>query len=104
MALDLVEETYRVSAALPRSEQFGLTSQMRRAAVSIPSNIAESAGAASPKAFARYLRIAYGSAAELETQAVIAHRLEMIDEPAMTRITSRAERVRRMLTGLINQA
>jgi len=104
VALDLVEETYRTTATLPRSEQFGLIPQMRRAAVSIPSNIAEATGAASPKAFARYLRIAYGSSAELETQTMIARRLEMIDEATTIRITSEAERVRRMLTGLINQA
>jgi len=71
-AVNLVTELYRESRGLPREELYGLTSQMRRAAVSIPSNISEGKQRKNKREFLQFLRIAYGSAAELETQLLIA--------------------------------
>ncbi len=71
-AMMLVKETYAETGSWPREEQFGLTNQIRRAAVSIPSNIAEGHGRSGPQEFAHHLSIAYGSLCELETQFLIA--------------------------------
>ena len=79
--MDLVAAIYQVSKLLPTSEQFALTSQMKRAAISIPSNIAEGAARDSTKEFLRFLAIARGSLAELETQLQIAQRLGYMNEP-----------------------
>lgn len=73
--IELVKETYRIVRQLPRTEQFGLTSQMCRAAVSVPSNIAEGSRRGSRKDYAQFLRIAHGSLAELETQLIIVNEL-----------------------------
>jgi four helix bundle protein len=74
-SLDLVIEIYKVTDAFPRQEMYGLTQQMRRAAVSIPSNIAEGAGRKSAKEFVQFLSTSQGSMAELETQLLIADKL-----------------------------
>ena len=74
-AMDLVEEIYRVSKEFPGHEKYGLTNQIRRAAVSIPSNIAEGSGRKSDKELLQYLNFALGSLAETETQIMIAMRL-----------------------------
>jgi len=73
--IELTQEIYKTTAKLPSEERFGLTSQMRRSAVSIPSNIAEGRQRRSRKDFAQFLHIAQGSAAELETQIVITEKL-----------------------------
>jgi len=75
LGLDLVETVYRCTAEFPKSEIFGLRAQMRSAAVSIPSNIAEGQARSSSKEFLRFLSIALGSLAELATQFELAHRL-----------------------------
>ncbi|HUD99889.1 MAG TPA: four helix bundle protein [Bryobacteraceae bacterium] len=77
-AMDLVESVYRLSAAFPRDESYGLTSQIRRAAVSIPSNIAEGQSRASTKEFLNHLSMAQASLAEVETQLEIAVRLKYL--------------------------
>ena len=77
-SMDLVEFIYRVSNSFPEVEKFGLTSQIRRAAVSIPSNIAEGAGRKGDKEFIQFLHIALGSLSELDTQYMIAVRLNYI--------------------------
>jgi four helix bundle protein len=79
LGLDLVETIYRCTAEFPKSETFGLSAQMRRAAVSIPSNIAEGQARASSKEFLYFLSISLGSVAELTTQLELAGRLGYIE-------------------------
>lgn len=79
-AMDLVEETYRLVSLLPQTELYGLSSQMRRSAVSIPSNIAEGQKRQSSKEFAQFLSIAQGSNSELQTQFFICNRLLFLTE------------------------
>jgi four helix bundle protein len=78
-AMALVRRIYELSAAFPDDERFGLTAQMRRCAVSVPSNIAEGMARASSKEFARFLIVARGSLSELDTQLRIAHDLGFAD-------------------------
>jgi four helix bundle protein len=82
--MDLVERVYRLSGGFPRSELYGLTSQVRRAAVSVPSNIAEGATRASTKEFLQHISIAQASLAEVETQLEIAVRLGYIGRELLT--------------------
>lgn len=77
-SLDLVERIYQLTAGFPSSENFGLTSQLRRASVSLPSNIAEGSSRGSTKDFIRFLNMASGSLAEIETQLIIAERIGYI--------------------------
>ena len=78
LSLNLVEDIYTLTKSFPASENFGLTSQLRRAAVSLPSNIAEGSSRGSTKDFIRFLNISSGSLAEIETQLVIAERIGYI--------------------------
>jgi len=96
-AMDFVVEVYAATNKFPQSELYGLTNQIRRSAVSIPSNIAEGAARNYDKEFIQFLYIALGSLSELETQLLIAARLNYLD-PAFV---DRLEEIRRMLTGLI---
>lgn len=97
-AIDLVAEVYRTTTQFPKEEVFGLTSQMRRAAVSIPANIAEGAARQSDKEFIQFLHIALGSASELETELLIAERLGYCNDSSLNeRIIS----IKMMLNGLI---
>jgi four helix bundle protein len=79
-AINLVTETYRKSGDYPKEELYGLTSQIRRSAVSIPSNIAEGCGRKTNKDFSNFLGIALGSAFEFETQLIISRNLQFIPE------------------------
>jgi four helix bundle protein len=100
-AMDLVEEVYRASRNFPREEIYGLTSQVRRAAVSIPSNIAEGQGRRTTADFLRHLSIAYGSLLELETQILIATRLCYLVEGNCKDVMGMAGEVGRLLNGLM---
>lgn len=99
-AMDLVTEIYRITATFPAEERFGLSSQARRAAVSIPSNIAEGHGRKATGAYLNHLSIAYGSLMELETQTQIAARLSFIQEDQTTVLLKQMDEIGKMLTGL----
>lgn len=99
-AMGLVVEIYRLCQSFPAAERYGLVSQMQRAAVSIPSNIAEGQARKSKGAFQNHLSIAAGSLAELETQLILAQRLGFCAEPACSPILSKTDEIGRMLTGL----
>lgn len=99
LSVDFVVQIYVITAKFPSSEQFGLTSQMRRAAVSIPSNIAEGQGRKNAKEFIQFLYIAKGSLAEIETQLIICERLNFIND--LTELTGRMKVLRMMIIGLI---
>ena len=99
-AMDLVVDVYRVTDSFPKEEKFGLTSQIRRAAVSIPANIAEGAGRQSDKEFVYFLAIAQGSASELETELLIGNRLGYIDDSNVVEYCSSLDHVGRLITGL----
>ena len=79
-AMDIAEQTYLISAEFPTEEKYGLTSQIRRSAVSVPSNIAEGAGRNTDREFRNFLGIASGSSNELCTQLILSHRLNLISE------------------------
>ncbi|UOQ54568.1 four helix bundle protein [Hymenobacter cellulosivorans] len=91
--------TYQCSAAFPSDERFGLTSQIRRAAVSIPSNIAEGSGRGSTKDFSQFLSIATGSAYELETQLILAAEFGYLDETRLQSVLDELAELQRMLYG-----
>lgn len=96
-AMKLAKEVYQLTSNFPKEEVYGLTSQMRRAAVSVPSNIAEGAARSSSREFTQFLYIALGSLSELETQWLLAKELGMISNTP----ESLVEPVRKMLLGLI---
>lgn len=99
----LVTQVYNVTKHFPREEMYGLTSQMRRAAISIPSNIAEGRSKRSTKDFLRFLQIAYGSAAELETQIMIGENLGYISNHQVKALLEEVNRIGRMLNGLYSR-
>jgi four helix bundle protein len=101
-AMRLASEIYRSTANFPRHEVYGLSQQMRRAAVSIPSNIAEGKGHHSDKEFAHFLFHARGSLLELQTQLLIAKELQYLSKQEADRQLVSAEAVGRALSGLIN--
>ena len=100
-SIDLTVDIYKLSESFPKSEIYGLTGQMRRAAVSIPSNIAEGAARQTKKEFINFLHMAQGSQSELDTQLVIASKLGYFSEEVYGEIDSRLETISKMLTGLI---
>ncbi|MHB8067117.1 MAG: four helix bundle protein [Desulfobaccales bacterium] len=100
--MELVGEIYRISRDFPKDEIFGLVSQMRRAAVSIPSNIAEGHQKLSRKEYQHFLGNARGSLAEIETQILIAKDLDYLGEIEMNRILNLSAELGRVLNGLIN--
>ena len=102
-AHDLALEVYRVTEAFPKTELFGLTSQIRRAGVSIPANIAEGCGRDTDADFARFLQIAMGSASELEYHLLLAHDLEFLSDPDYERLNNKTTEVKQMLTSFIKK-
>jgi four helix bundle protein len=100
-SMTLVEEIYSVTGSLPRHEQFGLTSQIRRASVPIPSNIGEGKRRKRERVFLNHLDIALGSQAEVEVQLEIARRVGFLSREDHERIQAIVEEVGRMLNGLM---
>lgn len=97
---NLVVDIYKTSQQFPAEELYGLTSQMRRSAVSIPSNIAEGSGRSSDKDFNRFLDVALGSSFELETQIIIAKKLSFLTENDFKVLTESVQEEQKMITGL----
>ena len=100
LAISIVIETYRVTAALPAEERFGLTAQLRRAAVSIPSNIAEEHSRLGATEFRRFVSIARGSVAEVETQIAVSVALGFVGAEDVAPLSSDLDRLSKMLFGL----
>jgi four helix bundle protein len=100
-AMDLVTLIYRSTASFPREEVYGLTSQLRRAAVSVPSNIAEGQGRQGVAEFRHFLRQACGSLMEVETQILIAERLEFVNQDAANEVLRNCAELGKILNGLI---
>jgi four helix bundle protein len=99
-AIDLTVDVYRVTSALPKEEIYGLTSQMRKCAVSIPSNIAEGAGRNTKGEFNQFLGYSNGSSYELTTQLVVATRLNLLSDDACAPILSELESIQKMTYNL----
>ena len=97
----ITEQVYRLARSFPRDELFGLTSQTRRAAVSVPANIAEGYGRGTRQSYAAFLRIARGSLKELETHLLIAERVGLADQNHTAPILTEADHTGRMLGQLI---
>ena len=100
-AVDLAADVYKVTAKYPADEKFGLVSQMRRASVSIASNIAEGAARTSNREFQQFLSIASGSASELGTQLVISRRIAIGDDLSLSNLEQSVDKVSQMIRGLI---
>ena len=101
-SMDLVEDVYKLTKHFPREELYALTSQIRRAAVSVQSNIAEGQGRRTTSDFLRHLSIAYGSLREVETQAMIAQRLKYVAGANVKSVIDRVGDVGRLLNGLMS--
>ena len=101
-AMDLVEEIYRLTDILPAREHYGLSTQLRRAAVSVACNIAEGQARYSKKDFRHFLRVAKGSLAEIETQVLIAYRLGYVNQDSCDRCLEHIKELGRILAGLIS--
>src|SRR5687767_10278278 len=101
-SIDFVVAVYRITDQFPKEEKFGLTSQLRRAAVSIPANIAEGAARRSPKEYLQYLYHAQGSASEVETELLIAFRLGFVPQPHYDELCKDLDGIGRMIMGIAN--
>lgn len=99
--MDLVEAVYAVTRKLPREELYALSSQLRRAAISIPSNIAEGQGRGRKAEFMQFLRIGYASLREVETQILIAIRLKYVSRQEASHVLQLAAEVGRLINGLL---
>ncbi len=97
--MDLVVEVYKITAAFPNEERYGLTSQIKRSAVSIPSNISEGAGRNSSKEFNNFIAIANGSSFELQTQLILAERLGLGNRDITDKILAELDILQKMSVG-----
>jgi four helix bundle protein len=100
-AMDLVVVSYRAAERFPRTEVYGLSSQLQRAAVSVPANIAEGHGRSHTKEYLHHLSIAYGSLMEVETHLLIAEKLSYLEQAQLAAALELSARVGRMLNGLM---
>ena len=99
-SIDLVDKIYQLSKTFPPEERFGLTSQIRRAAISIPANIAEGAARTGTGEFLQFLSVASGSLAEVETFLVLTQRLKLMPDQTVLELEAQAAEISRMLGGL----
>ena len=102
-SMDFTEQIYKLSRKFPKEELYGVTSQIRRSAVSIPSNIAEVFMRFSNKEFKHFLFIALASSAEVETQLILCERLGYLPKPKMTEFSESIDRLNRMIMTLIKK-
>jgi four helix bundle protein len=102
LSIELVKDIYQVTTKFPSVEIYGLTNQLRRAAISIPSNIAEGQGRNSFKEFKQFLAIALGSLAELETQLIISHEIGYLNQEDFSKLSASLDDIRKMLKALAN--
>lgn len=100
LAVELATDVYQATKAFPKDEVYGIVAQMRRAAVSIPSNIAEGAARLSEREFGQFVHIALGSESELDTQLEIAKRVELARPEVLEKLTAATTRVGQMLREL----
>ncbi|MEX2347651.1 MAG: four helix bundle protein [Balneolaceae bacterium] len=96
-SVNLATDVYSTTSGFPKEETYGITSQLRRCAVSVPSNIAEGAGRVSKKEFKRFLNIAYGSIYELETQLLISKNLGYINEKEHQKLEKEIDEIQKMI-------
>ncbi|MCF8295972.1 MAG: four helix bundle protein [Saprospiraceae bacterium] len=99
--MQLVKEIYQITKEFPKDEMYGIISQIRRSAVSIPSNIAEGAARNSNKEYVRFLNISAGSLAELDTQIIISNELGYIEKELLDHFESEINRISRLIQGLV---
>ena len=99
-SIAIAKQVYFLTQSFPKHEIYGLSNQIQRAAVSIPSNIAEGSARDSTKDFLRFLSISLGSLAELETQLILAEQLEYIDAVTLRNLLTKTDEIQRMLRGL----
>ena len=102
-SIALVKEVYLLTNKFPKVEQYGLVSQMQRAAVSIPANIAEGSAKSSNKDFTRFLEFSLGSIFELETQTIISKELNYLSEESFNSIDKRIQEVQKMILSFMSQ-
>jgi four helix bundle protein len=103
LGVEIVTDVYAATRDFPREEIYGLTSQVRRAAVSVPANIAEGFRRYSPKEHKQYLHIAMGSLAEMETELIIAQKLGLIAEEKMRVFSEKIDHLSRMITAFMKK-
>lgn len=102
LSFSLVKEIYLITNAFPKEEIYGLTSQIRRSAVSIPSNIAEGSQRSSNKDFANFILISKGSLAELETQLLLSHEIDYISYEQLVKLMLKIEELNKMIFSFYN--
>lgn len=102
-ARKLVKEVYLLSVSFPAEERYGLTSQIRRAALSVPTNIAEGCGRRTDKDLVNFLGFSFSSAYEVESLLILAYDLEFISEEQLNKLTPDVAEVQKMIFGLINK-
>ena len=98
-AIELTEDVYKLLVKYPDYEKYGLTSQIRRSVVSVPSNIAEGSGRASNRDFRRFLAISLSSAFELETQLILSNKFEFISEKEFKNLSAKLQELQKMIFG-----
>ena len=100
-SIEFVTEVYKITGSFPSEEKFGLVSQLRRASVSIPSNIAEGAARNHDKEFIQFLSVSLGSASEVETQLIICLNLKFFSDEIYNKLNNEIVEIRKMLSGLL---